>query len=603
MSARCSAAASTDVRAGGRRRAGRPTRRCSRWSRRASATPLTMARRAPDHRALRDARAAIADIQVFGEPDGDGVRLRYEVVPIARIARVRFERAARARRERAAHGADRPVRRHAGGRAGAPRWRRRSWRATRRTATRGARRVARSSPERRPGQVAAVVRGDAGPAGAGRAGHASRATPAGAICCSGSTCSRAGRSTARPSTSACARPRTRCATGGYYEAVVSATVRDGRRRRGRRHRARRPRRPGARSTSPAIRCPTTGAARSCRSSSCARWKRRWSRTPAATSSSTCGSRAIALADGAGRAAARRRPCCASPSPCGADRCTCSARWRSTASPALPRGRAAAAAEAGAGRAVRRCPRAARRPPRWPSYYRVRGFAAVRVTPRLTSPAPTDGAGAGRRALRGRRGPAHRGRRRCASRARRRVPPAQLLERAGPHRRASPTTGRSRRIDRDAIERRYRNLGYQRAAVEARTGADAGRRRRRAHLRGARRAADAGRPRARQRHRAHVARPRAPRADARSPAARSATTRVIESQQRLSALGLFRRVRITEAPHGADETSRDVLVEVEEAPSTSAQLRRRVRGRAVSRASATTARPPTGSTRRRAASSR
>ena len=32
-----------------------------------------------------------ADIQVFAEPDGDGVRLRYEVVPIARIARVRFE--------------------------------------------------------------------------------------------------------------------------------------------------------------------------------------------------------------------------------------------------------------------------------------------------------------------------------------------------------------------------------------------------------------------------------------------------------------------------------------------------------------------------------
>ena len=54
----------------------------------------------------------------------------------------------------------------------------------------------------------------------------------------------------------------------------------------------------------------------------------------------------------------------------------------------------------------------------------------------------------------------------------------------------------------------------------------------------------------------------------SRAARSATTRVLESQQRLSALGLFRRVRITEAPHGADETRRDVLVEVEEAPSTS-----------------------------------
>ena len=32
-----------------------------------------------------------ADIQVFAEPDGEGVRLRYAVVPIARVVRVRFE--------------------------------------------------------------------------------------------------------------------------------------------------------------------------------------------------------------------------------------------------------------------------------------------------------------------------------------------------------------------------------------------------------------------------------------------------------------------------------------------------------------------------------
>jgi outer membrane protein assembly factor BamA len=44
--------------------------------------------------------------------------------------------------------------------------------------------------------------------------------------------------------------------------------------------------------------------------------------------------------------------------------------------------------------------------------------------------------------------------------------------------------------------------------------------------------------------------------------------IIESQQRLSALGLFRRVRISEAPHGSDEFVRDVVVELEEAPSTS-----------------------------------
>ena len=42
---------------------------------------------------------------------------------------------------------------------------------------------------------------------------------------------------------------------------------------------------------------------------------------------------------------------------------------------------------------------------------------------------------------------------------------------------------------------------------------------------------------------------------------------IESQQRLAALGLFRRVRITEIQHGSDPT-RDVLIDVEEAPPNS-----------------------------------
>ena len=40
----------------------------------------------------------------------------------------------------------------------------------------------------------------------------------------------------------------------------------------------------------------------------------------------------------------------------------------------------------------------------------------------------------------------------------------------------------------------------------------------------------------------------------------------ESQRRLTALGLFRRARITELRHG-DETTRDLLVTVEEAPPT------------------------------------
>ena len=42
--------------------------------------------------------------------------------------------------------------------------------------------------------------------------------------------------------------------------------------------------------------------------------------------------------------------------------------------------------------------------------------------------------------------------------------------------------------------------------------------------------------------------------------------VNESQRRLAALGLFRRVRINELAHG-DESKRDVLVSVEEAPAT------------------------------------
>lgn len=42
--------------------------------------------------------------------------------------------------------------------------------------------------------------------------------------------------------------------------------------------------------------------------------------------------------------------------------------------------------------------------------------------------------------------------------------------------------------------------------------------------------------------------------------------VIESQRRLAALGLFRRVRILELPHGVSQT-RDILIELEEAPPT------------------------------------
>jgi outer membrane protein insertion porin family len=52
-----------------------------------------------------------------------------------------------------------------------------------------------------------------------------------------------------------------------------------------------------------------------------------------------------------------------------------------------------------------------------------------------------------------------------------------------------------------------------------------------------------------------------------PGDRFSLSAINESQRRLAALGLFRRVRITELPHG-DETKRDLLVTVEESPPTS-----------------------------------
>ena len=58
---------------------------------------------------------------------------------------------------------------------------------------------------------------------------------------------------------------------------------------------------------------------------------------------------------------------------------------------------------------------------------------------------------------------------------------------------------------------------------------------------------------------------------------------IESQRRLAALGLFRRVQIAELAHG-DETRRDLLVTVEEAPVDDRGRRRR-RGRPAARRSA------------------
>src|SRR4029078_6920083 len=51
-----------------------------------------------------------------------------------------------------------------------------------------------------------------------------------------------------------------------------------------------------------------------------------------------------------------------------------------------------------------------------------------------------------------------------------------------------------------------------------------------------------------------------------PGAPLSYSQVAETQKRLSALGLFRRVRVTELDHGVPN-HRDVLVSIEEAPHT------------------------------------
>ena len=78
---------------------------------------------------------------------------------------------------------------------------------------------------------------------------------------------------------------------------------------------------------------------------------------------------------------------------------------------------------------------------------------------------------------------------------------------------------------------------------------------------------------------------------------------IESQQRLSALGLFRRVNITELTHES-ESRRDVLVQVEEAPPTTIAYGGGTRGRHTAAPDRTERRPPRNvSSWRRAARSR
>ncbi len=200
------------------------------------------------------------------------------------------------------------------------------------------------------------------------------------------------------------------------------------------------------------------------------------------------------------------------------------------------------------------------------YYRVRGFASATVTPQVTFPGTANPAKVPvdvrfqvsegvRTVVTG-----------VGMSGADAIPEAQLVAALGLAA-GKPFYQPQLAIDREVIERRYRNAGYQRAAVEARPELSAdgsavtvtyvvreGPQTRVDHVL----VSGAGRTSPDLVRREMTLKPGSPLGyDA-----------IIESQQKLSALGLFRRVRITEAQHGIDDTSRDVLVELEEAPATS-----------------------------------
>ena len=120
-------------------------------------------------------------------------------------------------------------------------------------------------------------------------------------------------------------------------------------------------------------------------------------------------------------------------------------------------------------------------------------------------------------------------------------------------------------DRDGMLLKYLNLGYRNADIDVHVDFSPDRSRAERAVRGARRPAGARRSRARRRERAHEGRD-GPARDRAAPRRSARVRQRGRKQRRISALGLFRRVRISEIDHGA-AGSRDVLVTVEEAPAT------------------------------------
>ncbi|MGH9175455.1 MAG: POTRA domain-containing protein, partial [Vicinamibacterales bacterium] len=120
-------------------------------------------------------------------------------------------------------------------------------------------------------------------------------------------------------------------------------------------------------------------------------------------------------------------------------------------------------------------------------------------------------------------------------------------------------------DRDALERLYQNEGFRNARVEASTDLHEDGRRLDVHWtvhEGVRIIVDHVLVSGNVRTSDALIR----REAALQPGKPLGDEALVESQRRLAALGLFRRVRIAELPHGSGD-SRDVLIEVEEAPST------------------------------------
>jgi outer membrane protein insertion porin family len=201
------------------------------------------------------------------------------------------------------------------------------------------------------------------------------------------------------------------------------------------------------------------------------------------------------------------------------------------------------------------------------HYRVRGFASVLVSPQVTFPGGTDPA----RVPVDVRFQIAEGPRTMVTGVR--IDGASALSEAELAGGLGLSVGKpfyqpQQEIDRDAVERRYRNAGFQRASVEARPLPS--------DDRGGVTVTYVVRegPQTRVDHILVAGTERTSpdlvrREITLQPGGPLGYDAIIESQQRLSALGLFRRVRITEAPHGIDDTARDVLVELEEAPSTSA----------------------------------